>query len=221
MVFSVQSELPPSHQLLLEHLERAFSKENSPPSRSSPAEAVPGKSAALCLWSSRCPVTGKTERKVIPGTGKAGAEPSTQTTASDRKRWALGQWVIVLEQQHGQGCPDLLPAHPKHSKPTIPALALASHWESPPQRITDHKESRAGCSLPSQGLRVTEWLGLEETLNFTYFQFHQAPSNLAQQDFIPDFFGALQHKNSHFTWKLWGPYYKITCTTKEEPSLCA
>lgn len=33
MAFSVQSELPPSHQLLLEHLERAFSKEkeNSPP----------------------------------------------------------------------------------------------------------------------------------------------------------------------------------------------
>lgn len=43
MAFSAQSELPPSHQLLLEHLERAFSmeKENSPPRQEQPRRGSP------------------------------------------------------------------------------------------------------------------------------------------------------------------------------------
>lgn len=53
---------------------------------SSQGEAVPGKSAALCLWSSCCPMTGKTERKVIPVLEKLGQSPAHKPQPSDRKR---------------------------------------------------------------------------------------------------------------------------------------
>lgn len=191
----MQSELSPSHQLLLEHPgEGVFQEEgeelSSPPKEERPTctdheRQSKRKQVSRPLPAAWCGVPaaqwqGKTERKVITGTGKPGAEPNTQNhSKQDRKRYAPLQQVFALkQQQHQEGSPNPLPTHPTTAKSPGLTITLVITL-SANQRTT--KSPRVRCSLPWQSL--------------------QGLSVLAQQYFIPETVWDSHPQNTHSTWR--------------------